>query len=195
MRARRSGSAHAPQRRGRASVIDGDTLEVRGTRVRLHGIDAPESGQQCEYMGTLQRCGQQAANALDRLIGDRSVRCDGRETDRYGRLIAVCHAGDVNLNAWMVRNGHALAYTKYSRDYLLEEQAAAQELRGIWRTEFIPPWEWRRLGRGGSGSISDKDCSDFGTQAEAQAFFRDAGAGDPHRLDGGGNGRACERLP
>jgi endonuclease YncB( thermonuclease family) len=153
---------------GRASVIDGDTLEIRGERIRLHGIDAPESGQQ-------------AANALDSYIGRRSVECQGKERDRYGRLIAVCYAGEADLNATMVRNGWALAYTKYSKDYLLHEQAAAQELRGIWKTDFDPPWEWRRRGRSGGasraaasprrGSGGDKDCSDFSTHAEAQAFF------------------------
>lgn len=187
---------------GTVSVIDGDTLEIREERIRLYGIDAPESGQQCKYIGTLQRCGQQAANALNSYINRRPVECVGKERDRYGRLIAVCYAGDIDLNATMVRNGWGLAYTKYSKDYVLHEQAAAQELRGIWKTDFDLPWEWRRRGRGGassrkvsSSSSSDKDCSDFNTHAEAQAFFKAAGGGDPHRLDRDNDGVACESLP
>ncbi|WP_152415411.1 thermonuclease family protein [Caenispirillum salinarum] len=181
--------------RGRATVIDGDTLAIAGKRVRLHGIDAPETGQICGHLGRQRRCGQLAANALDGLIGRRPVSCAGRDHDRYGRLVAVCYLGGTDLNAWMVRHGHALAYTRYSRDYVSKEQAAAQERRGLWQGDFVPPWEWRQQRRSGSTSRADKDCSDFASQAEAQAFFNSAGTGDPHRLDGDENGRPCERLP
>lgn len=191
---------------GQASVIDGDTLEIHGERIRLHGIDAPESGQHCRYSGTLQRCGQQAANTLDQLINGKPVTCEGKERDRYGRLVAVCYVDGIDVNATMVRNGWALAYVRYSKDYLLHEQAAAQEQRGMWRYEFEAPWDYRR---GGSTKAStrpaetpkintsgpDRDCKDFRTQAEAQAFFEAAGPGDPHRLDRDRDGRVCERLP
>lgn len=198
---------------GVASVIDGDTLEIHGERIRLHGIDAPESGQHCRYAGTLQRCGQQAANALAEMIGRQAVRCEGKERDRYGRLIAVCYSGEANLNASMVRSGWALAYVQYSRDYVLHEQMAAQERQGMWRYEFDAPWDYRRgvrnnatpaatdVGRPAAisgrntGGGPDRDCRDFRTRAEAQAFFEAAGPNDPHRLDGDGDGRVCERLP
>lgn len=195
---------------GVASIIDGDTLEIHGQRVRLHGIDAPESGQHCRYAGTLQRCGQQAALFLhEQLIAGRSVTCERRDTDRYGRLVGVCTVAGTDLNASMVRNGWALAYVQYSRDYVLEEQAAAQEQRGIWRYEFEAPWDYREAGRRGAAQAGakpaatgrvdtsgpDRDCKDFQTQAEAQRFFEAAGPGDPHRLDRDRDGRVCERLP
>ncbi|WP_082494377.1 thermonuclease family protein [Methylobacterium sp. Leaf108] len=92
---------------GQASVIDGDTFEVRGTRIRLHGIDAPESGQRCkDAAGKDYRCGQVAALALADRIGKRVLTCDPRDTDRYGRVVAVCRIGSEDLNAWMACEGH-----------------------------------------------------------------------------------------
>src|SRR5262245_53106307 len=86
---------------GRASVIDGDTIEIHGERIRLHGIDAPESTQPCTGAdGRAWRCGQRAALALSDRIGAHTVSCDPRDRDRYGRIVAVCSAGGVVLNAW-----------------------------------------------------------------------------------------------
>ena len=189
---------------GRASVTDGDTLEIRDVDIRLHGIDAPESAQTCIAGGQRWPCGRRSANALAAKIDRGTVRCEGRDRDRYGRLIAVCYAGGTDLNAWLVRNGWALAYRRYSRDYVPEERQAQAEGAGIWRGEFVAPWEWRRgqrLGAVGSSNSKtsspgrDRDCGDFATQADAQSFYEKAGPGDPHRLDGDGDGRACESLP
>ena len=95
---------------GVASVIDGDTIEIHGTRIRLNGIDAPESGQLCQdARGTAWRCGQQAALALSDRIGRQVVSCQQTDTDRYGRVVADCFTGGENLNHWMVREGWALA--------------------------------------------------------------------------------------
>lgn len=129
---------------GVASVIDGDTLEIHGQRIRLHGIDAPESGQSCEKDGREYRCGQQAALALADKIGRATVRCEQRDIDRYKRIVAVCSFGNVDLNAWMVRQGWAIAYRQYSRDYVDDESAAQAEKAGIWAGRFIEPSKWRR---------------------------------------------------
>jgi endonuclease YncB( thermonuclease family) len=77
----------------------------------------------------------------------RTVNCRGRKRDRYGRLIAVCYAGDADLNARMVRDGWALAYRRYATDYVAEETAARSEAKGLWRGEFVAPWDWRRKDR------------------------------------------------
>lgn len=129
---------------GRASVIDGDTIEIHGIRIRLHGIDAPESGQMCSAAGKKYRCGQRAAFALADKTNNRTVSCEPRDRDRYGRTVAVCYAGDEDINAWMVSQGWALAYRQYSRDYVRQEKAASASKLGIWQGEFVPPWGWRR---------------------------------------------------
>src|SRR5690606_34868670 len=107
---------------GRASVIDADTLEVHGQRIRFNGIDAPESGQRClDAKGALVRCGQIAANALDTFIADAPVTCKIEGKDRYDRALGGCSVRNVDLQDWLVRNGHALAYRQYSKAYIPAE--------------------------------------------------------------------------
>lgn len=132
---------------GRASVIDGDSIEVAGREIRLHGIDAPEFMQTCLAGGKSWRCGRRAARTLARRISGRRVVCTEKDRDRYGRIVARCRQGGEDLNAWLVANGWALAYRRHSRAYVDEEAAARAARRGIWRGEFVPPWEWRRSQR------------------------------------------------
>ncbi len=128
---------------GRASVIDGDTIELRGQRVRLHGIDAPEAGQSCSKVdGTPWPCGQQAALALSDFLGTRSVQCVTIGTS-YDRLVAVCEVDGVDVSAWLAREGWAIASVRYSHAYVDEEQAAKQAKRHIWQGVFVNPREWR----------------------------------------------------
>ena len=126
-------------------MIDGDTIEIAGERIRLHGIDAPEAYQCClDDAGKRWRCGQDATFALGNMIGDHWITCKGDERDKYGRLIAVCYGGPYDLNAEMVRQGWALAYRQFSSEYVPEEDDARLHKRGLWRGEFVPPWEWRQ---------------------------------------------------
>jgi endonuclease YncB( thermonuclease family) len=149
-------AAAADTIRGRASVTDGDTVEIAGTRIRLHGVDAPESSQTCkDRLGIEYRCGQRAALALADKIGSGPVSCEARDTDRYGRIIAVCSQRGIDLNAWMVEEGHALAYRQYSKDYVSQEEAARAAKRGIWSGSFTPPSEYRR--GGGKASEASPD--------------------------------------
>jgi endonuclease YncB( thermonuclease family) len=135
---------------GRASVIDADTIEIHGQRIRLHGIDAPEKGQPCfDASGKPYRCGQIAAMALDEFIGASPVACRERDIDRYGRTVATCAVRGVDIEAWLVRNGHAFAYRRYSSDHIAAEQEAKNAKKGIWAGEAQPPWEWRKERRGG----------------------------------------------
>jgi endonuclease YncB( thermonuclease family) len=130
---------------GQASVIDGDTIEVHGKRIRLEGIDAPESRQLCTNdIGAEYRCGQVAAFALADKLGRSAVTCEGKKRDRYGRLLATCFAGGVDLNAWMVEHGHAIAYRHFTEAYVPQEEAAKTARRGIWAGTFEEPYLWRR---------------------------------------------------
>ena len=130
---------------GKPRVIDGDTIEIAGERIRLHGIDAPESKQTCtDADGKEWRCGQDATFALANLIQNHWITCKGDGRDRYGRLIAVCFVGPYDLNAMMVQRGWALAYRRYSNEYVDEEADAKANKDGLWRGEFVAPWEWRR---------------------------------------------------
>jgi endonuclease YncB( thermonuclease family) len=109
---------------GRTPVIDGDTIEIRGQRIRLYGIDSPESAQLCKANQKTYRCGQQAALALADRIGERTVRCQERDRDRYGRTVAVCYAGGEDRDRCMVRKEWAMAFRKYSLDYIDAENDA-----------------------------------------------------------------------
>lgn len=129
---------------GEARVIDGDTLEISGERIRLHGIDAPESRQTCDVAGVAWPCGESATLALKDETDGRPVTCKGTKRDRYGRIIAVCFAGGHDLNAMMVREGWALAYRRYAKDYVDDESKARDALKGMWRADFVEPWKWRR---------------------------------------------------
>ncbi len=132
---------------GRATVVDGDTLDIGGKRIRLYGIDAPESRQNCRTEMQTYRCGRDATTALADKIDQRPVACHRKDTDQYGRVVAVCWIGSDNLNAWMVWQGWAVAYRRISTDYVIHEDAAKRARRGIWRGEFQMPWAWRSARR------------------------------------------------
>ena len=142
-----AGAMAAERVSGRALVVDGDTLKFpqAGVRVRLEGLDAPELGQSCtDGEGVRYACGKAARSALVKRIGEKGVSCSGGGKDRYNRIIAVCVASDgTNLNSWLVRNGWALAYRRYSLRYVREEREAKMSRRGVWSGRFVKPWRWR----------------------------------------------------
>lgn len=133
---------------GRASVIDGDTIEIAGERIRLNGIDAPESAQLCQdASGQAYRCGQKASLALDEWIAkSRPARCEFVERDRYGRFVGECFRNDgADVQVWLVREGHALDWPRYSGGAYAAAQAEAERAgRGMWQGVFTEPWAWRQ---------------------------------------------------
>lgn len=141
-----SSTAHAETIAGRASVIDGDTLEIHGERIRILDIDAPESRQTCEDEdGAPWRCGQQAALALADWIGTGSVTCQTNRRDRYKRWLAKCSVGGVDLAAWLAGHGWAVPYRDCTCEVVRDAADLARlEHVGIWAGTFMMPWTWRR---------------------------------------------------
>lgn len=128
---------------GRAAIHDGDTIRIGSHKIRLEGIDAPELQQMCEVDGKPWQCGIAARAALITKIGRNDVQCNEGSKDRYKRVLGHCWSDGVNLNSWMVRNGHALAYRKYSSRYIPEEVQATLSNTGIHNTIYLAPWDWR----------------------------------------------------
>ncbi len=139
-------SSCVPQERlsGRAQIIDGDSFEIGDTGVRLFGVDAPEGRQSCTRDGREWACGTEAERKLRSLVGDRTVSCTRRDVDTYGRTVAVCRSGSVDLAAEMARSGLATAYRRYSNDYVDEENEARGARRGMWAGDFESPESYRR---------------------------------------------------
>ncbi len=129
---------------GPARVIDGDTIEVAGERIRLHGIDAPEKDQTCSIDGRAWACGIAAWGELVQITAGKEVACEPRDTDRYGRIVAACSVNGTDLGDWLVRNGWAVGYYLYSYEHSRAEQHAKSERLGLWAGEFVMPWNWRR---------------------------------------------------
>ena len=128
---------------GRASVIDADTIEITGQRIRLDGIDAPESWQTCRRAnGEGYQCGRDAADALDQFLAEsRPTICDVVDHDRYKRAVARCKRNDgASVNAWLVSQGWAVDWERYSHGRFAAEQVAAKSQGlGIWQGEFTLP--------------------------------------------------------
>ncbi|MBL4918240.1 thermonuclease family protein [Szabonella alba] len=135
--------APAPALDGVARVVDGDTLVLAGERLRLFGIDAPEKGQRCDPSGRNWACGDWAAARLRALVTG-GLRCEALDRDRYGRTVARCHAGDLDIGAEMVRTGAATAYRRYSTDYIAQEAEAKSALRGLWNGQTAAPETFRQ---------------------------------------------------
>ncbi|WP_224658763.1 thermonuclease family protein [Mesorhizobium sp. BR1-1-2] len=202
---------------GIASVIDGDTIEIHGQRIRFNGIDAPESKQYCEdAKGFEYPCGRRAAEALDTfLAASRPVQCMFVAWDRYRRFVGDCRRADgANVAAWMVEQGQALDWSRYSHGAYAPQQAKAENVKlGLWVGNFQAPWEWRAAHGNGtappsqslgivsrklvaqSGSYSCEPrryCSQIGSCDEAQWYLHNCSWG--RKLDRDGDGVACETL-
>jgi len=139
---------------GFPKIVDGDSIHIKSYKIRLEGIDAPEMKQKCKkpYLQimffTFQKdyyCGQVSKKKLLQKIGNKSVKCILLGKDRYKRYLAKCFKGTINLNKWMVRNGYAIAYRKYSKIYVPDENFAKEEKLGLWGGTFIKPEKWRKL--------------------------------------------------
>ena len=130
----------------RASVIDGDTIEIRSQRIRISGVDAPESGQVCyNPSGRQWRCGQRSALMLADHLGTGRISCRTEGQDRFGRWLARCTAHGRDVGEWLVRNGWAVPYFDHTHAYAEAQRAARASRSGLWAGQFTLPKNWRKL--------------------------------------------------
>jgi endonuclease YncB( thermonuclease family) len=139
------GSAFATESAsGEPRIVDGDTVQIELTKIRLSGIDAPETDQLClDAKGEKWACGVAARDALIKYSAGRPWDCDLTGTDRYGRSLGKCFVEGEDISAWMVRSGWALSFVRYSHDYDRDEAMAREATAGLWAGAFIAPWDWR----------------------------------------------------
>tara|TARA_B100000945_G_C20109279_1_gene469537 strand:- start:24 stop:539 length:516 start_codon:yes stop_codon:yes gene_type:complete len=140
---------------GRAFVTDGDTIKINKKKIRLFGIDAPEKNQFCKkvYLSILifnfqkeYPCGEKSTLALTKKLKGKIVRCELKDNkDRYNRNIGICFLRKKDINSWLVKNGYAISYKRYSNKYIFEEKYAKENKLGIWQGSFMKPEKWRRI--------------------------------------------------
>ena len=140
---------------GYANVSDADTIKISNYKIRLHGIDAPEKKQLCQKpyfnLGIFSLyedylCCEFATNKLKEFIDSEFIiECKVKvKKDFFGRHLGTCFKNNTNINQWLVENGYAVAFTKYSKDYIKYEEIAKNNKSGIWSGKFLMPWEWRK---------------------------------------------------
>jgi endonuclease YncB( thermonuclease family) len=125
-------------------IVDGDTVEILQVKIRLSGIDAPETDQVClDAKGEKWACGIAARDQLNRYSNGQTWECTTTGTDQYGRSLANCFIEGEDVSAWMVRSGWALSFVRYSHAYDADEVVAKEARAGLWSGAFIAPWDWR----------------------------------------------------
>ena len=128
-------------------IMDADTVDAGTVKIRLNGIDAPETDQRClDAHGQIWSCGLTATAKLEAYSQGRSWSCELGGTDRYGRFLGTCSVNGEDVGRWLVRNGWALAFRRYSTAYVSDEDYAREHQLGLWSGAFIAPWDWRHRG-------------------------------------------------
>ena len=125
-------------------VTDGDTIRIGDERIRFSGIDAPEIKQTCIYQEIEFKCGEFSKNLLIEKISNQEVSCIRENTDQYGRTLAECFVGKESLSSYLVREGYAFAYRRYSDKFILDEEYAQSKGNGMWSMDFMFPWDFRK---------------------------------------------------
>lgn len=125
-------------------VVDGDTIHIGKTKYRFHGIDAPEMSQVCMKENKNIKCGVVAKDKLLEKIGSQKVTCKQEAIDRYKRIVAECFVNNESLSGYLVKNGYAFAYRKYSKKFIEDEEYAKKNKLGLWAMNFQYPWDYRK---------------------------------------------------
>ena len=125
-------------------IIDGDTINLNNEKIRFTGIDTPELKQTCNKNNEIIYCGIQARQLLINKIGKNKVNCVKEGKDQYKRTLAECFVNDLSLSRFLVREGYAFAYRKYSKKFIEDENFAKNNNMGMWSMKFEYPWDWRK---------------------------------------------------
>jgi endonuclease YncB( thermonuclease family) len=198
-------SAHAQALSGPVRAVDGDTLFMTGTRIRLFGIDAPETDQTCVRDGEAWACGSDASAVLAGLVAGRQVNCTQHDRDSYGRMVASCRVGKVDLAEAMVSAGYAIALPRFSDAYVPTEARAKALGIGIWGSQFEQPETYRAThqlqqpaaaaepaapSQASASVVYYRNCDE--ALAAGVAPLRLGEAGYRPEMDGDSDGVACE---
>ena len=125
-------------------IIDGDTIHLNNEKIRFKGIDTPELKQICSKNNETIYCGIEARKLLINKIGKKKVHCIKEGKDQYKRTLAECFINDLSLSKFLVREGYAFAYRKYSKKFINDEDFAKKNNMGMWSMNFEYPWDWRK---------------------------------------------------
>ena len=125
-------------------IIDGDTIHLNGEKIRFSGIDTPEIKQTCTKNSEIIKCGILAKELLIQIIANKKINCIREGKDRYKRTLAECFVNDLSLSSYLVKNGYAFAYRKYSKKFIADEDFARSNKLGMWSMKFEYPWDWRK---------------------------------------------------
>ena len=125
-------------------VVDGDTIHLNGKKIRFSGIDTPELKQTCSKNNQIIFCGIEAKKLLINIIGNKEVECVEEGKDQYKRILAECFVNNTSLSSYLVKEGYAFAYRKYSKKFVPDENHARLNNLGMWSMKFEYPWDWRK---------------------------------------------------
>ena len=125
-------------------ILDGDTIHIEKVKYRFHGIDAPEISQICKVNNKNIKCGELSKQKLIEKIGNKKVNCKKVAIDRYKRVVAECFVNNDSLSKYLVTNGYAFAYRRYSKKFVEDENFAKKNKLGLWSMDFQYPWDYRR---------------------------------------------------
>ena len=128
----------------KVKIVDGDTIYLKNEKIRFSGIDTPEIKQTCNKNNETIKCGIQAKELLINKIGNNKVKCVKNGIDKYNRILAECFVNNQSLSKYLVREGYAFAYRKYSTKYVQDEDYAKKNKKGMWAMTFEYPWDYRR---------------------------------------------------
>jgi endonuclease YncB( thermonuclease family) len=125
-------------------IIDGDTIHLNGEKIRFSGIDTPEIKQTCAKNNEIIKCGILARELLIKIIANNRINCIREGKDQYKRTLAECFVNDLSLSSYLVKNGYAFAYRRYSKKFIVDEDFAKSNKLGMWSMKFEYPWDWRK---------------------------------------------------